>query len=102
MLPIRLTYTPGGPKMAITGNECLSAGALYAGCRFYAGYPITPSSENLEWMEDWDEDRLDIPLAVKMTISWQNENVENFFWRTAGNGYYERYGAWRNGEKINR
>ncbi|MCH2208255.1 MAG: hypothetical protein MK132_20620 [Lentisphaerales bacterium] len=60
------------------------------------------SSENLEWLEDWEEDRLDIPLAVRMTITWQNENVENFFWRTACNSYYERYGAWRNGEKINR
>ena len=50
VLPNRLVYKPGGPKMAITGNEALSAGALYAGCRFYAGYPITPSSENLEWM----------------------------------------------------
>ncbi len=49
-VPIRLDYIGGTPKMAITGNEALSAGALYAGCRFYAGYPITPSTENLEWM----------------------------------------------------
>jgi len=49
-VPKRLGYIGGTPKMAITGNEALSAGALFAGCRFYAGYPITPSSENLEWM----------------------------------------------------
>jgi 2-oxoglutarate ferredoxin oxidoreductase subunit alpha len=49
-VPRRLFYTRGAPKMAITGNEALSSGALYAGCRFYAGYPITPSSEILEWM----------------------------------------------------
>ncbi|MCM8530964.1 MAG: hypothetical protein NE330_07375 [Lentisphaeraceae bacterium] len=60
------------------------------------------SSENLEWLEDWDEDRLDIPLGVRITIRWQNEDAESFFWRTAGNSYYERWGAWRNGEQINR
>ena len=60
------------------------------------------SSENLEWLDEWEEDRLDIPLAVRMTITWKNEDIENFFWRTAGNSYYERYGAWRNGEKTNR
>ena len=49
-VPKQLEYVSGTPKMAITGNEALSAGALYAGCRFYAGYPITPSTENLEWM----------------------------------------------------
>ncbi|MCM8536671.1 MAG: hypothetical protein NE334_12105 [Lentisphaeraceae bacterium] len=60
------------------------------------------SSENLEWLEDWDEDRLDIPLGVRIMIRWQNENAESFFWRTAGNSYYERWGAWKNGEEINR
>jgi 2-oxoglutarate ferredoxin oxidoreductase subunit alpha len=32
----------------IQGNEACAYGALYAGCRFYAGYPITPSSEIME------------------------------------------------------
>ncbi len=49
-IPRRLTYVRGTPKIALTGNESFAAGALYAGCRFYAGYPITPSSEILEWM----------------------------------------------------
>lgn len=30
------------------GNEACTEGALYAGCRFYAGYPITPSTEVME------------------------------------------------------
>jgi 2-oxoglutarate ferredoxin oxidoreductase subunit alpha len=30
------------------GNEAISWGALAAGCRFFAGYPITPSSEIAE------------------------------------------------------
>ncbi|ANQ53118.1 2-oxoglutarate ferredoxin oxidoreductase subunit alpha [Thermosipho sp. 1063] len=32
------------------GNEAVAYGALKAGCRFYAGYPITPSSEIAETM----------------------------------------------------
>lgn len=32
------------------GNEAVALGALYAGCRFFAGYPITPSTEIAEKM----------------------------------------------------
>ncbi len=32
------------------GNEAVTEGALLAGCTFYAGYPITPSSEIMETM----------------------------------------------------
>jgi len=34
----------------VQGNEACAYGALYAGCSFYAGYPITPSSEIMELM----------------------------------------------------
>jgi len=34
----------------LQGNEACALGALAAGCRFYAGYPITPSSEIAEYM----------------------------------------------------
>jgi 2-oxoglutarate ferredoxin oxidoreductase subunit alpha len=32
------------------GNEAIALGAIAAGCRFYAGYPITPSTEVAEVM----------------------------------------------------
>lgn len=32
------------------GNEAATHGALYAGCKFFAGYPITPSTEVAEVM----------------------------------------------------
>lgn len=38
-----------GPRY-LSGNEAVAQGALAAGCRFYAGYPITPSSEIMEAM----------------------------------------------------
>lgn len=32
----------------LQGNEACAHGAIYAGCRFFAGYPITPSTEVAE------------------------------------------------------
>lgn len=38
------------PKLLMSGDEAVSLGALTAGCRFFAGYPITPASPILEWL----------------------------------------------------
>jgi 2-oxoglutarate ferredoxin oxidoreductase subunit alpha len=39
------------PSLAsLHGNRACAAGAIAAGCRFFAGYPITPSSEIAEQM----------------------------------------------------
>jgi len=38
------------PFRLLQGNEALVEGALAAGCRFFAGYPITPASEIMELM----------------------------------------------------
>jgi 2-oxoglutarate ferredoxin oxidoreductase subunit alpha len=42
----------GQPKMLLTGNDALCIGAIRAGCRFVAGYPMTPSSGILTYMAD--------------------------------------------------
>lgn len=39
-----------GAAQLLQGNAACVAGAIAAGCRFYAGYPITPSSEIAEGM----------------------------------------------------
>lgn len=39
-----------GRKVILQGNEACAKGAVYAGCRFFAGYPITPSTEIIELM----------------------------------------------------
>lgn len=36
--------------LLLQGNEACAEGAIYAGCRFYGGYPITPSSEIAEYL----------------------------------------------------
>ena len=37
-------------KILMTGNEAIAKGAIDAGCRFYAGYPITPQNELTTYM----------------------------------------------------
>lgn len=40
----------GRRRLYIIGNEAITQGALAAGCRFMAAYPITPASEIMEAM----------------------------------------------------
>lgn len=42
--------TGGGELWYISGNQAAGLGALEAGIRFVAAYPITPASDVLEWM----------------------------------------------------
>ncbi|MBI4824044.1 MAG: 3-methyl-2-oxobutanoate dehydrogenase subunit VorB [Nitrospirae bacterium] len=37
-------------KVLMKGNEAVAESAIQAGCRFYAGYPITPQNEIPEYM----------------------------------------------------
>jgi len=37
-------------KVLMSGNEAIARGAIDAGCRFYAGYPITPQNELTAYM----------------------------------------------------
>jgi 2-oxoglutarate ferredoxin oxidoreductase subunit alpha len=39
-----------GRQLLLQGNEAIVEGALAAGCRFFAGYPITPATEISEIM----------------------------------------------------
>ena len=41
------------PHMLITGNEAAAFGFAVAGGRLYAGYPITPSTDIMDWLIKW-------------------------------------------------
>ena len=49
----QLEYVKAEPKLLMAGNETSAVGAIEAGCRFFAGYPITPSSEILHYLGEW-------------------------------------------------
>ncbi|HLC25731.1 MAG TPA: 2-oxoacid:acceptor oxidoreductase subunit alpha [bacterium] len=36
--------------LILSGNEAVAVGALAAGCRYYAAYPITPATEIANWL----------------------------------------------------
>ncbi|MDO8492009.1 MAG: 2-oxoacid:acceptor oxidoreductase subunit alpha, partial [Dehalococcoidia bacterium] len=43
----------GAPKrMLLNGNEALALGAMAAGCKFVAAYPMTPTTSVMEYMAD--------------------------------------------------
>ncbi len=47
---LQFAFTPSKPHCVANGNDAIAYGALVAGCRFFASYPITPASEIMEWM----------------------------------------------------
>ena len=51
----------------VQGNEACAHGALYAGCNFYAGYPITPSSEVMEILSH------EMPARKRVFIQMEDE-----------------------------
>ncbi len=40
----------GKQRVLLSGNEAIAKAAIDAGCRFYAGYPITPQNELIGYM----------------------------------------------------
>jgi 2-oxoglutarate ferredoxin oxidoreductase subunit alpha len=48
--PFKMEKIPDAPpRMVLNGTEAFSLGALAGGCRFVAGYPMTPGSPVLHW-----------------------------------------------------
>jgi 2-oxoglutarate/2-oxoacid ferredoxin oxidoreductase subunit alpha len=41
----------GGRRRVTDGNELCAEAALYAGCRFFGGYPITPATEIMQHLQ---------------------------------------------------
>ena len=56
---------------SLQGNHACALGAIAAGCRFYAGYPITPSSEIAERMA------LELPKVDGYFIQMEDELASN-------------------------
>jgi len=58
---------PVGTVDFIQGDEAIARAAILAGCRFYAGYPITPASEIFEAMSIY------MPLVDGVSIQMEDE-----------------------------
>jgi len=57
----------GAVSRDLQGNQACALGAVAAGCRFYAGYPITPSSEIAEAMS------VELPKVGGVFIQMEDE-----------------------------
>ena len=53
----------------LQGNEAIVLGALASGCNFFAGYPITPSSEIMEFMSRELPTRGDVFIQMEDEIA---------------------------------
>ena len=60
----KLPKVAGKRRMLLTGNEAVGLGAIKAGCKFYAAYPMTPSSSILHFMASQERN---FSLVVKHT-----------------------------------
>ena len=57
----------GGKLLFLQGDVACAYGALYAGCNFFAGYPITPASEIAETLA------LEMPAAGGYCVQMEDE-----------------------------
>jgi 2-oxoglutarate ferredoxin oxidoreductase subunit alpha len=48
---LQLPANDGGTKWLTDGNDMCAAAAIFAGCTFFSGYPITPSSEIMQFLD---------------------------------------------------
>jgi 2-oxoglutarate ferredoxin oxidoreductase subunit alpha len=64
------------------GNEAIGAGAIRAGCNFFAGYPITPQNELFEYMAS------QLPLANGIFLQSESElaGINMVYGAAAGGG----------------
>ena len=49
---IEASTTKGAVKLLTDGNDMCAAAAIFAGCQFFGGYPITPSTEIMQFFTD--------------------------------------------------
>ena len=53
---LKKTASAGKRRIFLSGNEAIGLGALRAGCKFFAGYPMTPTTGLLHFMTSNERD----------------------------------------------
>ena len=64
--------TTDNDYVLLNGDEAIGMGALVAGCRFYAGYPITPATDVMEYLKGRIEDYGGIVVQAEDELSAVN------------------------------
>ena len=66
-------------RVLMEGSHAIAEAAIQAGCRFYSGYPMTPSTEVLEYMAH----RMPQVGGVCINVETEIEGI-NMVWGAAG------------------
>ncbi|MEW6271999.1 MAG: 3-methyl-2-oxobutanoate dehydrogenase subunit beta [Thermodesulfobacteriota bacterium] len=93
-----MSAAPGGtaaPRAFMEGGHALAEGAIQAGCRFYCGYPMTPSTEVLEYMAR----RMPEVGGVCINVESEIEGI-NMVWGAAGAGVRAMIASTTNGMSL--
>jgi len=48
--------------------------------------------DELDWLDDWNEEAKSHPVAIQITVEWNNGTTERWLRRTAGAGKFESFG----------
>jgi 2-oxoglutarate ferredoxin oxidoreductase subunit alpha len=62
-------------RMLLTGNEAISLGAIAAGCKFMAAYPMTPASSIMEYMAAKSKDLNLVMIHAEDEIAAVNMSI---------------------------
>ena len=89
----RLSHISDSRRLLLSGNEAIALGALAAGCKFMAAYPMTPSTPIMEYLASKSKD-FDIVViqpedeiaAVNMVIGAAFAGVRSMT-ATSGGGF---------------
>ena len=66
------TKSAGRKRLFLTGNEAVGLGAIQAGCKFYAAYPMTPATPLLHFMAPLDRKYDMIVIQAENEIAAMN------------------------------
>ena len=62
-------------RMLLHGNEALALGAMVGGCKFFAGYPMTPATSIMEYLADKGRKHNVVTVHVEDEIAAMNMAV---------------------------
>ena len=66
---------PSKKRMLLHGNEALALGAMVGGCKFFAGYPMTPATSIMEYLADKGRQHNVVTVHVEDEIAAINMTV---------------------------
>jgi len=66
---LKKTGSAGKYKIFLTGNEAIALGALNAGCKFYAAYPMTPATSILHFLAPLDHEYKMVVVQTESEIA---------------------------------